>query len=314
MSATTPRIVCSLPLPDAAQHRRLCEFADTVVATDPEHFAESVLDADGAVVIRPTMLDQTLIERAPRLRVVATVSSGVDHVDAAALARRGITLVSGGGTAPGAVAEWVAWAILAQRRQLAEMSARFAAGGMVWRGRLANYHGRELRGATVGIVGFGNIGRAVHKVLAPFGPHVLVFDPACGDVPSGVVAAESLDDLCERADAVTLHVPLTEATRRFVGERQLRLLGPTGLLVNAARGEIIDGEALLSLLTDGGLGAAAIDCMDPEPPDDRYLAALVATGRALVTPHVGGVSLEALEALSRVAVDGLQSALSQPAQ
>jgi phosphoglycerate dehydrogenase-like enzyme len=120
----------------------------------------------------------------------------------------------------------------------------------------------------------------------------------------------SLAEICERADALTVHVPLIDDTREFIGADELRLLGPEGLLVNASRGGVVDQEALLTALQGGVLGAAAIDCFEPEPADMRFVQALEATGRVVMTPHVAGVSVEGLASLCRTAVDGIADALA----
>ncbi len=311
MSPPARRIVCSRPLPDREQHDRLCELGETVVATGSQDFARALREADAAVVIRPTRLGEQEIAAATRLRVVATVSSGVDHVDAAALARHGIALVSGSAIAPHAVAEWTTWAMLGVRRGLAEFATSFAAGDTEWSSRLVGHAGRTLSGASVGIVGFGNVGRLVARMLAPFEPQLVAFDDATPVLGAGCERAASLNELCDRSEVVTLHVPLSSSTRGMIGAEQLRRIGPSGALINAARGELVDPDALLAALRTGELGAAALDCYDPEPPPERYVAALVATGRVLLTPHVAGVSVEALTALARAAVDGIESVIRQ---
>ena len=301
---TQLRVVCSRELPDADQHRRLCSLFDVGVRGD---LAAALADADAAVVIRPATVTEAMASAAPRLRVVATVSSGTDHLDLDALERRGIAVVSGTGAAPDAVAEWVLWALVGMRRGLSRIAAVFASGAIDWSNRL-DPGSRELRSATVGIVGYGNVGQAVARALEPFGPRILVFDPSAPEL-DGRESVGRLDELCLRSDAVTVHVPLSGSTRGLIGAEELRLLGPDGLLVNAARGEVVDQRALLEALRDDTLGGAAVDCFDPEPADPAYVAALVATGRALVTPHVAGASADALAELCRTAVDGIEAVL-----
>lgn len=311
-AAAVPVVVCSRPLPDEGQHLRLEGLAEVVVARG-EAFAPALGEADAAVVIRPDRLTRAMVAGAPRLRAVATVSSGVDHIDRGALEERGIQVIAGTGAAPGAVAEWVVWAVLTARRGFSTMAARFTRGELDWGTRLAGYRADEVAGATVGIVGFGHIGQEVRRLLAPFGPRFVVFDPAAPALPPGCEAAASVADLCARADVVTVHVPLVAATRGLLGRDELHLLGPDGLVVNAARGGVIDQAALLDALSTGALGAAAVDCFDPEPADPAYVAALAATGRAVLTPHVAGVSRQSLAALCHTAVDGLAASLGRTA-
>jgi phosphoglycerate dehydrogenase-like enzyme len=120
---------------------------------------------------------------------------------------------------------------------------------------------------------------------------------------------ESLLELCRRSDVVTLHLPLRRGTHSLIGAKELDAIGPGGILVNAARGEVVDERALLHVLEQGTLGQAAVDCFATEPPDPVYVRALAATGRAFLTPHIAGVSDRALAALSDRAVDGLIEAL-----
>jgi phosphoglycerate dehydrogenase-like enzyme len=276
-----------------------------VVLAPGADLARALAGADGAVVLRPDRLDAAMLDAAPRLRVVATVSSGVDHVDVHALADRGIALVAGAG-APIAVAEWVVWSVLSLRRSLVPMAAAFAAGDLDWRTRLEGFstRSRELTATTVGIVGLGNIGREVARLLAPFGVTLLGHDPVAPPL-AGVEPVDSVLALCERSDVVTIHVPLIDSTSNLLGPAELAALGPDGIVVNAARGGIIDQAALVAALRTGALGGAALDVFDPEPADPALVADLVATGRVLLTPHVAGVSREALATLNRVAVDGL---------
>lgn len=301
-----PVVVCNRPLLDDVQQQRLESLCRVRVVSDDAELAGSLADAVGAIIIRPTEVTASLLDCAPHLRVLATVSSGVDHVDVAALEARGIELVAGGGAAPTAVAEWVLWAILSQRRGLAAIARRTAETGFDdWGGRLTGYVSRESAGLAVGIVGFGNIGREVHRLLEPFGPRVLVFDPAQKELPPGCTFVDDVRELCERSEVVTVHVPLNASTRGLLGMDELRLIGSGGMVINAARGGIVDQEALVASLDAGTLGAAAIDTFDPEPIDEAIRRRLAASGRALLTPHVAGVSVDGLAALCRRAVDGI---------
>ncbi|MGE0308171.1 MAG: NAD(P)-dependent oxidoreductase [Acidimicrobiia bacterium] len=303
-----PVVVCSRRLTDESEHARLESLFDVQVVGD-SRLEDLLPHADGAVVILPQQLTRAMVVSAPRLRAVATVSSGTDHIDSEFLAERGIALITGEGGAPTPVAEWVVWALLSVRRGLAAIATTMARGDLSWSGRLGSFRSDLAASATVGIMGFGHIGREVHRLLEPLVGGFVVFDPAVVELPVGVQRASNVLDLCTLSDLVSVHVPLTAATRSLIGRAELEAIGANGVVVNAARGGVVDQAALLDALTTGTLGAAAIDCFEPEPPDPAYVEALVATGRALVTPHVAGVSRQSLQALCGRAVDGLAAHL-----
>jgi phosphoglycerate dehydrogenase-like enzyme len=156
--------------------------------------------------------------------------------------------------------------------------------------------GADVHGATLGVVGYGRIGRAVAARAAGFGMQVL----HTKDV--------ELDDLLARSDFVSLHTPLTSATRGLIGARELGLMKPSAILVNTARGEIVDTGALVAALRDGRIGGAALDVTDPEPlPADHPL---LAAPRAIVVPHIGSGSERTRAAMAAMAVDNLLAALA----
>lgn len=303
-----PLVVCSRALPDTSARERLERIADVHLSATVELFG-AWKQADGVVIIRPETLGAAAIAAASNLQVVATVSSGTDHVDTAALHARGIEVVAGTGVAPRPVAEWVVWGILDSRRRFSASSKSFEAGTLDWAQRLPEITGRELGSSTIGIVGFGSVGREVFELIRAFGPRVLVHDPFCTTLASGFELEEDLDRLCDRSDIVTLHVPAADDTQGLIGVRQLELIGPRGLLVNSARGAVVDQCALLEALGSGALGGAILDCFEPEPPAHAEISALAATGRVTVTPHLAGVSQESLAALCHQAVDGIERVL-----
>ena len=299
------RVVCTQELAIRAEQQRLEEHFDVVVST--ENLAADLATADGAIIIVPARADEDLLRDAPRLRALATVSSGTDHIHLETLAARGIRLISGSGSAPAPVAEWVAWAALSLRRQL-HQAAKLQEAGVGW----IDAHQEPppgLGSATLGLIGFGRTGQHVHRYLAPFVGRTLTLTRSPRGLPSGCEHVADVTDLCMRSDIVSLHVPLTDQTHGLLGETQLRAIGPEGVLINAARGAVVDQQALLACLQDGSLGAAAIDCYEPEPPDPGFVRDLASTGRALLTPHIAGFTRDGLETLCRVAVDGLIDAL-----
>lgn len=246
-----------------------------------------------AVVVAATPLTRTLIDAAPGLAFVHHQGVGYqDTVDTPALAERGIPLaITPGGTTVG-VAEHTVMLILAALRRLPFADAEL---------RQGRFHinslrpvSRELRGRTVGLVGAGRIGRAVAERLTPFGVRLIYFDPA--GVPPDIEQALGLErrelkDLLAEADIVTLHLPLTPATRRIIDAGALRLMKPDAVLVNPSRGGLVDEAALVAALQEGRLGAAALDVFDPEPP--RAGHKLFSLPNVVLTPHIAAGTRDA---------------------
>lgn len=251
-----------------------------------------------------TPLPAELLERAVRLRLIQVAGVGVDHVDLEAARRLGITVAAVAGANAASVAEHVVMAALALLRGLVVAHQAMAAGGWPlpeWMGRA-----RELSGKTVGIVGMGRIGREVAARLLPFGVTTLYYDVrrlSPDDEEALGASFAELDALLARSDIVTLHLPLTPETRGLIGRSRLRFMRPGSLLINAARAELVDEEALVEALQHGPLAAAAIDVYAPEPPPpDHPLRRL---GNVLLTPHGAGVTVEAQERIAQGAVQNL---------
>lgn len=264
----------------------------------PERLRELAADADGLLCLLSDRVDTALLDAAPRLRAVAVMAVGYDNVDLAATRARGIPV----GNTPGVLTESTAdltWALLlaaARRLPEAERAARDGS----WRTwEPAGWMGLELAGATLGIVGWGRIGQAVARRAAGFGMHVLHTDVVGGDV--------GLDELLERADVVSLHVPLDEGTRGLIGAAALSRMKRDAILVNTARGPIVDGDALAAALRDGVIGAAALDVTDPEPLPAGH--PLLDAPNLIVVPHIGSATHATRARMAAMAVDNLLAAL-----
>jgi D-3-phosphoglycerate dehydrogenase len=232
------------------------------------------------------------IGEASRLRVVAKCGAGMDNFDLPYLEERGIQAVNVPGGNAGAVAEYAVGLLVALARGIVTTDATVRKGG--W----GPVVGTGLSGRTLGIVGLGRIGIKVAALGRAFGMQVLAHDPGLGDAEirlRGVVPAP-LPELLAASDAVSLHVPLTEATRGLVGNEELALLGPDGLLVSCSRGGIIDERALCAALAEGRLGGAALDVFESEPlPADSPLRQ---APRLLLSSHTAGYSDQALSAVT----------------
>jgi lactate dehydrogenase-like 2-hydroxyacid dehydrogenase len=251
-------------------------------------------DAEGLLTMLTDAVDADLIGAAPRLRAISNYAVGVDNVDLAAATARGIPV----GHTPDVLTETTADLALALMlgiaRRVVEGDRMVRAGE--WHAWAPDFLlGRDLHGSTVGIVGLGRIGRAVARRLEGFGCTVLA------------TRVTPLAELLERSDFVSLHAPLTSATRGLIGEGALARMKPTAYLVNTARGGLVDQAALGRALHFGRIAGAALDVTDPEPlpPDHPLLDA----PNLLVLPHVGSATVEAREAMADLAVDNLVAGL-----
>jgi D-3-phosphoglycerate dehydrogenase len=250
---------------------------------------DALPEVEGLIVRSETRVDAALIERAPRLRVIGRAGAGVDTIDVSTATARGIVVVN----APGGNAVATAEHTLALMFSLARhvpLADRLMKDGRWKRSQLV---GTELTGKTLGLVGLGRVGTEVARRALGLEMQVLVYDPYVPDDHIRTLGGEpsSLDALLERTDYVSLHVPLTDATRGLIDAARLARMRPGACLVNCARGELVDQAALLAALDAGRIAAAAIDVYPEEPvrPDDP----LPRHPRVIATPHLGASTVEA---------------------
>lgn len=262
-----------------------------------------------ALVMRgsPPVTERVLAS-APALRIVAKNGAGVDSVDRAAAQRHGVAVAVALGANADAVAEHALALMLALTRQLPELDRRVRAGG--WAG--SQWQGRDFRGSVVGIVGYGSIGRTTAHLVGALGAQVLVLRPA-GQADTFDTEPD-LHRFLARVDILSLHCPLTDRTRGLIGAAELALMQPGSLLVNTARGPVVDEAALIEALRSGRLAGAGLDTFDTEPlPAQHPLASLP---QVLLTPHVAGVTRDAAQrvalATARNIVDHLQGRPLRP--
>ena len=251
---------------------------------------------EGLLSLLTDPVDAELMDAAPNLRAISNYAVGVDNVDVEAATARGIAVGNTPDVLTESTADLALALMLAIARRLAEGEAFVKAGEWAtWEPGLML--GRDLHGSTVGVVGYGRIGRAVGQRLEGFGCELLIANRSA-----------DLDDLLERSDFVTLHCPLTPATRGLIGEGALRRMKPTAYLVNTARGPIVETDALARALHAGELAGAALDVTDPEPlPGDHPL---LAAPNLLVVPHVGSATVATRERMADIAVDNLLAGLA----
>lgn len=306
-----PRVFVTRRLPGQGVER-LTRVADVEVwpgasSPDPAALRAASAPADGLLCLLTDSIDAALLDACPRLRVVSSCSVGVDHVDLAAATRRGIPV----GHTPGVLAETTAdlafALLLAAARRIVEADRWLRAGGWTWQRRWdpEGFVGRDLHGATLGVIGLGAIGRAVARRAQGFGMHVLGWTRS-GRTVAGVEATP-LDELLERSDFVSVHLALTAETRGLLDADALVRLRPGAVLVNTARGGIVDEAALCQALADGRLAAAALDVFESEPldPDSPLLDA----PNLVLTPHIGSASIATRIRMADLAVENLLAGL-----
>lgn len=288
------------------QARKLAAAAGHEVASPPappEQWGDLVARADILVLTPRAHFPAEWMARAARLRSIVFPTIGVDPIDVEAATHHGITIGHG---APSesvhSMAEGTVALIAALIHRLPEKQAVLAAGR--WREPLVL--GRLLRGKTVGLVGFGRIGRATAELLAPWKAHMLFADPAVSaSVPGQSATKVSLSELLRESDLVSLHVALTPATRNLIGKDELALMKPGSFLVNTSRGGLVDEDALAHALEEGRLGGAALDTFAAEPlPQASRLRQLP---NVILTPHNIGHSEELMQALSDSLLANLRS-------
>ena len=244
-------------------------------------------------------VDSELIDAAPSLRAISNYAVGVDNVDVDAATARGIPVGNTPGVLTDSTADLAVALMLGIARRLAEGEAFVRRGDWTtWEPGLML--GRDLHGATVGIVGYGRIGAAVGHRLEGFGCELLTASRSSGGVP--------LDELLERSDFVTIHCPLTPETRGLIGDEALARMKPTAYLVNTARGPVVDTDALARALHAGEIAGAALDVTDPEPlPGDHPL---LDAPNLLVVPHVGSATHATRGRMADIAVENLLAGLA----
>ncbi len=281
---------------------------DPQLADRRDELAGALADCDAIIVRNRTRVDRELLASAPKLRVVGRLGVGLDNIDVEACKARGIQVIPATGANALAVAEYVICAVMLLLRGQYLSSAAVAAGE--WP-RAALGEGRETAGKTLGIVGFGGIGRITARLAQGLGMKVIAADALIpADSPlwrDAGVARRELEALLAEADAVTLHVPLTKETRHLIDAARIGRMKAGAVLVNSARGGVVDETALVAALRAGRLGGAALDVFEQEPvPGGSPLAGVP---NLVLTPHVAGVTRESNARVSTMIADKVADAL-----
>jgi lactate dehydrogenase-like 2-hydroxyacid dehydrogenase len=283
-----------------AEHARLRVWSEDR-PPEIDELVRLVGDARAALCVNGDPVTGKLLGDCPDLKLVVLASVGYDSVDVEAASRLGIAVTNTPGVLADTVADLTIGLIIWARRGLGAAERCIRAGEWTDNG-LWNLLGLDVHGATLGVVGFGAIGRAVAARAAGFGMNIMAHDPCVRGAAS--VRLLALDDLLRESDIVSLHVPLTAETRELIGERELRLMKPTATLVNTSRGGIIDQEALIRALREGWIHSAALDVQEHEPNPDPA-DPLLGLPNLIVLPHVGSATLAARSSMVDLAVDNV---------
>ncbi len=263
--------------------------------TAPEETLERIQGAE-LVVSNKVILDRAILEQSPKLKLICIAATGTNNVDLGAARELGIAVTNVAGYSTPSVVQHVFGLILGLSNRLYEYRTLVADGA--WPRSemfcLLDYPFRELSGKLLGIVGYGALGKSVARVAEAFGMEVILAQRPGGPDQEGRVP---LDELLQRSDVVSLHCPLTEQTRDLIGARELGLMKPDALLINTARGGIVDEAALAAALQNGEIGGAGVDVLAAEPPTADHPLLELKLPNLMVTPHIAWASREARQRL-----------------
>lgn len=305
MPETRPLVWIPYPIHEMAI-ALLREHADVAFGYGRDSVAfEQIAERVEGILIRTGNITAEQIALAPRLRIIARHGVGVDSVDVVAATKAGVIVTNTPNSNVVSVAEHAAALLLALRRKLVASDRENRQGNSAT--SRAQLVGREMRGSTLGLIGFGRIATEFARIAREgFGIRIIVHDPVLGDdkIKSKGADPVSLEELLKRADAVSLHVPLLPTTRNLIGTKEMQSMRPGAVIINTARGGIIDEAALLRSLEEGHLGGAALDVTETEPL--RADHPLFDRDDVIITPHIGG---QTEESLIRVATDAAESVL-----
>jgi glyoxylate reductase len=306
------KVFASSELPGDALARlaRHCEL-DTWESVSPvpaDILRERLQGCDGLLCLLTNRIDKALLDACPALRMVSSMSVGVDHVDVAALTSRGIPLGNTPGVLVDTTADLTFALLLAAARRIPEADEFVRAGrwdpASPWHPEM--FVGRDLAGATLGIIGLGAIGQAVARRAAGFGLRVIGWNRSHRDV-DGVVSV-SFDELLAASDFLSVNVALTSDTRNLLDRAAIARMKPGAVLVNTARGGIVDEQALADALREGRLFAAGVDVFSREPVEvDNPLLELP---NVVLAPHIGSASQRTRERMAALAADNLIAAIA----
>jgi glyoxylate reductase len=277
---------------------------------DRGELLRSIREKDGLVCIPQDRIDKEVLDAAPTLKAISAYSVGYEHIDVEEATRRGIYVGHTPGVLTDATADLAFALLLAAARRIAEADRYVRAGK--WQGPFGSMSllGEPVWGATLGIVGFGRIGRAMAARAGGFHMRVLYHDSerlTSSDAGSSGAEYRGLDDLLAASDFVSIHVPYSTETHHLIGERELRLMKPTAMLINTSRGSVIDEGALAMALKEGWIGSAGLDVYEQEPLDSR--SPLLGIENVTLLPHIGSGTKTSRREMAEITAKNLLAAL-----
>ncbi|MBP0618314.1 hydroxyacid dehydrogenase [Jiella mangrovi] len=290
---------------DGASVDRIRQKHETLYGPDlvdrPDDLAAALGDARAFIVRNRTKVTQALLDHAPHLQCVGRLGVGLDNIDLPACEARGVTVYPATGANDVAVAEYVMTTALMLLRGSYARSADVAAGKWPRQEMM----GREGMDKRLGLVGYGAIARQVATRARPFGFEIAAFDPFLGKDDPAWAGTQSLElgELLQTSDVISLHVPLTDRTRHLVGAEALGSMKSGAVLINTARGGVVDEAALCAALKDGKLGGAALDVFETEPLTAEAGARFSGLSNLILTPHIAGVTDESNIRVGAVTTD-----------
>ncbi len=294
-------------LPEATLNRLVahCEIElwEDFMPPDYGTITEKIRDCDGLLSLLTDRVDARLMDAAPNLRVVSNLAVGYDNIDIDAATERRIPVGNTPGVLTETTADFAFALLMAVARRIPEAQTYIRDGNWrTWHPTVLS--GQDIFGATLGIIGFGRIGQAVARRAKGFNMRILVNTEENKDKIQEIGAEEaSFERALSESDFVSLHVPLTESTQHMIGEQELALMKSAAILINTARGSVVDGEALYKALDRGDILAAGLDVTDPEPiPLDDPLLSL---DNCLVVPHIASASVATRAKMADMAADNL---------
>ncbi len=281
-----------------------CQMLFTGPYPSPSLLAQKMREEKAhALILRTGKAPADVIRASSNLKVIAKHGVGVDNIDVKTATRLRIPVMITASANYQSVAEHSIALMFSLAKDIPWHDSRLRQG--IW--DKAHYRGVELYRKTLGLVGFGRIGQRVNELVTPLQMKVLVFDPYISpeNLPPNITRVNHLEDLLREADIVTLHCPLTDQTRHLIGEKEFGMMKKNSWIINTARGEIIDEEALISALKEGKIAGAGLDTFRKEPPED--LSLLCQAGKVVMTPHVAGATEEAHK---RMGLEAAQNVLA----
>lgn len=281
---------------------------DPQLVDKPDDLKALLAHARGLVVRNRTRVDVELLNAAPRLKVVGRLGVGLDNIDLKACEERHVTVCPATGANDAAVAEWVIATVMILLRGAFLSRAQMQNGA--WPRTQAMGH--ETAGKTLGLVGFGQIARFTARIAQSLGINVIAFDPYVSPNDqcwSGITRMEELFDLLRKADIVSLHVPLTDSTRHLLDDEAIAQMKDGAIVVNAARGGVLDENALVAAMKSGHIKGAALDVYETEPLTSSSAAKFADLSNLVLTPHIAGVTIESNQRVSQVTMANVRRVL-----